>query len=455
MTDIINMEKFRIFIVEDDEWYAAILDHFLSMNPDHEIVRYTSGKTFLTDLYKKPDLITLDYSMSELNGAELLKRIRQFDPGIPVIVISGQKDIATALELLKAGATDYFVKDDNTKELLWNAVHRIREHQSLKKEVEQLKDELGRKYEPSSLIKGNSPAIKKICDLVEKAAKTSINVSVTGETGTGKEVIAKAIHYSSDRKKKPFVAINMAAIPKDLLESELFGFEKGAFTGAASRKIGRFEEANKGTLFLDEIAELDLSMQSKLLRVLQERELVRIGGKEAVPLDVRIIIATHKNLAEEVQKGNFREDLYYRITGLPIAIPPLRDRGNDIVLLAKFFLDDFCKSNKIPQATLSPKAKEKLLSYSWPGNVRELRSAVELAAVMCNNNEIQTDDLTFTPLAPNKRLITEEKTLKEYDIEIIQWFLDKYDNNVLKVAQKLDIGKTTLYKMIRNKEIKI
>jgi len=447
------MNKFRIFIVDDDEWYSQILEYYLSMNPDYEIVRYATGKECLANLHQKPDLITVDYAMTDINGKELLKKIKQFDADMSVIVISGQKDISTAIELLKSGASDYFVKDDNTKELLWNAVLRIREHQSLKKEVEQLKEELGQKYELSSLIKGNSPAITRIFNLVEKAARTSINVSITGETGTGKEVVARAIHYNSDRKKKPFVAINMAAIPHDLVESELFGHEKGAFTGALSRRAGRFEEANKGTLFLDEIAEMDLNLQSKLLRVLQERELVRVGGNEKVALDVRIIIATHKNLAEEVSKGNFREDLYYRITGLPIQLPPLRDRGNDVILLARFFLEGFCKNNKMPQISMSAAARDKLMTYMWPGNVRELKSAIELAAVMCSNNEIQPEDITFNPISASKQFITEEKSLRAYDIDIITWFLKKYDNNVVQVAKKLDIGKTTIYKMIRDGEI--
>ncbi len=447
------MNKFRIFIVDDDEWYSQILEYYLSMNPDYDIIRYTTGKECLANLHQKPDLITVDYAMTDINGKELLKKIKQFDAEMSVIVISGQKDISTAIELLKSGASDYFVKDDNTKELLWNAVLRIREHQSLKKEVEQLKEELGQKYELSSLIKGNSPAITRIFNLVEKAARTSINVSVTGETGTGKEVVARAIHYNSDRKKKPFVAINMAAIPHDLVESELFGHEKGAFTGALSRRSGRFEEANKGTLFLDEIAEMDLNLQSKLLRVLQERELVRVGGNEKVALDVRIIIATHKNLAEEVSKGNFREDLYYRITGLPIELPPLRDRGNDVILLARFFLEGFCKNNKMPQVSMSAAARDKLMTYMWPGNVRELKSAIELAAVMCSNNEIQPEDITFNPISASKQFITEEKSLRAYDIDIITWFLKKYDNNVVQVAKKLDIGKTTIYKMIRDGEI--
>jgi DNA-binding NtrC family response regulator len=351
------------------------------------------------------------------------------------------------------GATDYLIKNDNTKDLLWNAINRIRENQSLKQEVEQLREELGQRYEFSNAITGSSPAIKRILTLMEKAVKTNINVSITGETGTGKEVVAKAIHYHSDRKKKPFVAINMAAIPKELIESELFGHEKGAFTGSVGRKIGKFEEANKGTVFLDEIAEMDLNLQSKLLRVLQERELVRVGGNETVQLDVRVIVATHKNLAEEVKKGNFREDLYYRIIGLPIELPPLRDRGSDILILAKHFLDEFIKANKMHTISIGHDAKGKLMKYHFPGNVRELKASIELAAVMCDGNEIKADDLSFHAITSSSMLMSEEKTLKQYTIDIIVHMLKRCDNNVVKAAEKLDIGKSTIYKMIQEKEI--
>lgn len=449
------MDKFKIFIVEDDPWYGAMLEYYLSMNPDYELTRYESAKDLLQNLGKKPDLITLDHSLPDGTGTEVLKRIRQFDPYIPVIVISAQENITTAIELLKAGASDYFVKDDHTKDLLWNAVLRIREHQSLKQEVEQLREELGQKYDLGNLIKGNSASIQKTFNLIEKAGRTNINVSITGETGTGKELVAKTIHYHSERKKQPMVAVNMAAIPRELIESELFGHEKGAFTGAVARKTGKFEEAHKGTLFLDEIAELDLSLQSKLLRIIQEREVVRVGGNERVPLDIRIITATHKNLAEEVKKGNFREDLYYRVIGLPIALPPLRERGNDVLILAKYFLEDFCKQNRLPVIALSAGAKDKLMRYNYPGNVRELKAVIDLAAVMCNEQEILDEDITFNSVTTGNPFLSAEKTLKAYTNDIISFFLKKYDNNVQKVAEKLDIGKSTIYKMIQEKEIVI
>jgi DNA-binding NtrC family response regulator len=447
------MEQFRIFIVEDDPWYGEILGYHLSLNPDHEIYRYTTGKDCLQNLSKKPGLISIDYSLPDMNGVDLLKKIKEHNQNIPVVVISGQEDIATAVDLLKKGASDYFIKDDNTKELLWNAVNRIKERQSLVDEVETLKEELGQKYEFNKAIKGNSPALLRIFSLLEKASRTNINVSITGETGTGKEVVAKAIHYNSERKKKPFVAVNMAAIPRELIESELFGHEKGAFTGAMARKAGKFEEANKGTIFLDEIAELDLSLQSKILRVLQERELIRVGGNEKVTLDARLIVATHKNLLDEVKKGTFREDLFYRVMGLPIDLPPLRERGNDILLLAKYFLDEFCKSNKLKLIVIGPDAMEKLMKYNYPGNVRELKAVMDLSAVMCDEEQIKAGDIYFAAASSNEVSVNEEKTMKDYTIDIIKHFLKKYDNNVIKVADKLDIGKSTIYKMIQNKEI--
>jgi two-component system, NtrC family, response regulator AtoC len=447
------MENYSIFIVENDLWYGEILGYHLSLNPDYHVTRFETGKECLNALSAKPDLITIDYSLPDMKGDELFRKIRQVNPHVPIIAISSQEDVSVAVRLFKMGVNDYLVKDDSTKDLLWNSIIRIRENQSLKKQVEQLREELGQKYEFEKIIKGSSPAIKKTFTLMEKAAATSINVSITGETGTGKELVAKAIHYHSDRMKRPFVAVNMAAIPKELLESELFGHEKGAFTGAIARKIGKFEEANKGTLFLDEIGELDLSLQSKLLRVLQERELTRVGGNENVKLDVRVIIATHKNLADEVQKGNFREDLFYRVMGLPIELPPLRDRSDDILLLAKFFLDEFCKENKLSPRTISGDAKTKLMKYNYPGNVRELKAVIDLAAVMSNEAELNADDISFSSPKANNSFITEEKTLKQYTVNIIEFFLKKYNNNVLLVADKLGIGKSTIYKMMQQKEL--
>lgn len=447
------MEPYKIFIVEDDPWYGEILEYHLSLNPDYAVTRFTSGKDCLASLHKKPDLVTVDFSLPDFTGDKLFEKIREFDNQLPVIVISGQEEIAVAVNLIKMGVTDYLIKDDNTKDLLWNAIIKIRETGLLKKEVEYLKEELGQKFAFDKSIKGQSPVLQKIFGLMDKATKTNINVSITGETGTGKEVVAKAIHYNSERKKKNFVAVNMAAIPRELIESELFGYEKGAFTGAQGRKTGKFEEANGGTIFLDEVAELDLSLQSKLLRVLQERELERVGGNEKIKLDVRLICATHKNLAGEVKKGNFREDLYYRMIGLPIELPPLRERGNDILILAKYFVDEFARENKLNPISLTQDARDKLLRYNYPGNVRELKAMIELAAVMCDGTEIQADDISYTSTRGDETFMAEEKTLRQYTCDIIKYFLKKYDNDVIATAHKLDIGKSTIYKMMQQKEI--
>ena len=329
----------------------------------------------------------------------------------------------------------------------------IKENLSLRKQVEDLRDQLETTFSFEKTIIGQSIAIRNTFPLVQKAARSLINVTLVGETGTGKEVYAKAIHYNSLRKKKPFVAINMAAIPKELAESELFGHEKGAFTGAVGLKKGKFEEAEGGTLFLDEIAEMDSSLQAKLLRVLQERELVRVGGTTSIPMDVRIISATNKNLLNEVQKGNFREDLYYRILGLPITLPPLRDRDNDVLVLGNYFIQEYAKQNKSKPPVLGTKAKQKLQKYPFPGNVRELKSVIDLACVLCNNDVIVAEDITFFQTSTPKFCTESEKTLKEYTCEIISAFLQKYDNNVVFVAQKLDIGKSTIYNLIKSGDI--
>jgi len=447
------MVEYNIFIVEDDPWYGEILRYHLSLNPDYKVSLFPTGKECLSKMWTQPDLITIDFSLPDITGDKLYQKIKETDPDIPVIIISGQKDIAVAVNLLKMGVKDYLIKDDSTKDLLWNSVLRLRETQILKKEVEFLREELGQKYSFNKSIIGQSNAMMDIFKLMEKAIKTNINISISGETGTGKELVAKAIHYNSVRKKKNFVAVNMSAIPEGLIESDLFGHEKGAFTGAVSRKIGKFEEANGGTIFLDEISELSLGLQSKLLRVLQERELFRVGGNENVKLDVRIIVATHKNLVEEVKNGNFREDLFFRIMGLPIELPPLRDRGNDILILSKHFLNDFVTENNMGVIGFSKKAKEKLLQYYYPGNVRELKAMVELAAVICENNEITENDITYTSTNNGEAFLFVKKTLRQHTRDIVKYYLNKNNNDVIETAKSLDIGKSTIYKMIKDGEL--
>jgi DNA-binding NtrC family response regulator len=441
-------EPFRIFIVEDDIIFAKIISHHLSLNPEYEVEIFPDGKSLVKNLYKNPALISLDYNLPDMTGLDVLKQIKEFNPDTPVVIVSGQQDVATAIELLKKGAYDYILKDQDTKERMWNITKNIRENVALRQKIAYLEEEIGRKYEVNNLIKGNSQAINKVFILIEKAARTNITVSIYGETGTGKELVAKSIHHASARSKKPFVAVNVTAIPKELIESEMFGHEKGSFTGANNRRIGRFEEANRGTIFLDEIGDMDLNMQSKLLRVLQEEEVVRVGGSETIKLDVRVIVATHKNLQELVRKGDFREDLYYRLLGLPINLPPLRERGSDIALLARFFVDEFCQKNKMGKLSISPKAIDKIQKYPFPGNVRELKAIMELSAVMTNTNVIEDMDISFSTASSSQDFLFEETTLEEYNRRIINHFLQKYENKVRLVADKLDIGKTTIYRLM-------
>ncbi|RLD59599.1 MAG: sigma-54-dependent Fis family transcriptional regulator [Bacteroidetes bacterium] len=447
------MSAFKIFVVEDDPLYGEMLKYHLSLNPDNEVFKFESGAECLKNLYREPSLISLDFSLPDMSGFDVIKKVKQFNPDIPVIIVSGQEDISTAVNLLKDGAYDYFVKDEDTKERLWNSLKNIKERLEMRNEIDTLKAEVGKKYEFRKIIKGSSTAIKQIFTLIEKATRTNITVSIYGETGTGKELVAKAIHYNSHRSKYSFVPVNVTAIPSELIESEFFGHEKGAFTGATTRKIGKFEVANKGTIFLDEIGEMDSNMQAKLLRVLQEKELYRVGGNKAVKFDARVVVATNRNLAKEVQKGNFREDLYYRLLGLPVEIPPLRYRGNDILILAKFFVDDFCKENNMEKMLISPEAQEKMLKYPFPGNVRELKAVMELSCVLTNSDIINADHISFNSTNEKSDFLLEEDSLQGYVQKIIKYYLQKYNNNVMVVAKKLDIGKSTIYRMLKNDEI--
>ncbi|WP_430812761.1 MULTISPECIES: sigma-54-dependent transcriptional regulator [unclassified Carboxylicivirga] len=447
----------RINIIEDDRVFNKLIEHTLRLNPDYEVTAYFNGKDFIKNLAGDPDVVTLDLGLPDYTGNEILRKIKKYNSDIEVIVISGQDDISTAVQLLKEGAYDYITKDENIKERLLHAINNIKTNKSLKHEITQLKSAIAHKYDYKNAIIGDSPAIKAVYALIDKAVNVpNINVSVYGETGTGKELVAKTIHYNSSRKDKPFIAVNMGAIPRELIESELFGHEKGAFTGAINTKKGKFEEADGGTVFLDEIGEMDFNLQVKLLRVLQEREITRVGGNAVIKINTRIITATNKDLAEESRKGNFREDLYYRLLGLPIHLPALKDRNKDVLLLSAFFLRTFCKENNMKQIALTPGAKKKLLGYHFPGNVRELKAIVELGAVLTNDDIIDEEHIIYNSTQGEMEMFGREMTLKEYTESIIRHFLKKYNNNVLKVAAKLDIGKSTIYNLLkRDKEAEL
>ena len=447
-----DFRTLKIFVVEDNEWYNKLLAHTLERNPDYEVVSCFNGKDCIDKLHESPDIVTLDYRLPDMNGAEVLKKIKNENENIKVILISEQDDIQVVVELLKLGASDYIVKSDDIKERLTNTISNIGKQVLLHKEVASLRKEVQKKYEFQKNIIGNSKAIKNVYDLISKAIKTNITVTITGNTGTGKELVAKAIHYNSNKKNNPFVPINVAAIPSELIESELFGHEKGSFTGASFRRIGKFEEANGGTLFLDEITEMDAAFQAKLLRALQEKEINRIGSNGHIKVNCRIIVASNKNLLQEVKKGSFREDLYYRLMGLPIHLPPLCEREKDVLILAKFFINQFCKENGLENKSISESAQNKLLSYEFPGNIRELKSVVELAVTLSSDEEILPEDIILHSNDAATNAMTEELTLREYNHKILKAYLKKYDHNIKLIAKKLDIGSATIYRMI--KEIK-
>ena len=444
-----NGKPFTIYIVEDNEWFNQLLVHNLSLNPDYQVRGFYTAKDFLKHLDDLPDVVTLDYRLPDMDGTEVLAKIKTHNPNIEVLVISAQDNIETAVELLKHGASDYIVKEKDIRERLLRVINNIHKNLYLKNRISYLEKEVQKKYNFQNFIIGKSPAILRTIELIEKAISTNITITITGETGTGKEVVAKAIHYNSSRKNKPFIPVNVASIPAELIESELFGHEKGSFTGAVARRIGKFEEANGGTLFLDEIGEMDISIQAKLLRILQEKEIIRIGSNAPIKIDCRIIVATHRNLKTEIKEGKFREDLYYRLFGLPIELPPLRERGNDILLLAKYFTKSFCEENALKEKTLTSDAQKKLLAYNFPGNVRELKSVIELAIVMSSNNEIDANDITLTSSEIITEITDEELTLEEYNLRILNIYLKKYDDNIKLVAEKLNISQSTIYRMLK------
>jgi two-component system, NtrC family, response regulator AtoC len=445
-------KPFKIFVVEDSEWYNKLLVHTLSLNPDYETRSFFNGKDLLDNLHESPDIITLDYQLPDMTGLELFNKIRRENSDAQVILISEQSDIDMVVTLLKMGAVDYITKSEDIRERLLNTVKNIRDGIGLKREITSLRREIQRKYNFNKSIIGESSAIKVVYERIEKALSTNITVIISGETGTGKELVAKAIHYNSSRKDKPLIAVNVAAIPSELIESELFGHEKGAFTGASIRRIGKFEEADGGTLFLDEVGEMEVNLQVKLLRVLQEKEIVRIGSNNSIKTDCRIIVATNKNLKEEVKKGKFREDLYYRLLGLPIELPPLRERGNDILILSHHFIENFCAENNIRPKKLSEKSQKKLLSYSYPGNIRELKSVIELAVTLSDEGTIEPADIILDASEPASYTTEDELTLKEYELKIIKATLKKHNMDIKIAASKLDIGVSTIYRILKDEK---
>ncbi len=384
----------KIFVVEDDQFLGNLIKRTLEKLDNMDVTHFLTPEDCLKNLHQNPDIVSIDYNLPGMNGVELLEKIRNYNDAIQCIMVSGQEKLDVVIDTYKKGVVDYIIKDDNALINLENSVKLLSKTVYLRQENESLKELVIDRNKYTNIL-GNSGPVLKVLRMIQKVEKSNIMVLVTGQSGTGKELVARAIHYNSQRAKKPFVTVNMGAIPDDLIESELFGHEKGAFTDARDRRIGKFEEANEGTVFLDEIGEMDLMMQTKLLRVLQEKEVTRIGSNKSIKLDVRVIAATNRNLVHEVKEGRFREDLFYRLQGFLIHLPPLFERGDDVVLLSKSFLNEFCKENKMPTIALSKEAVKFLLDYKWPGNVRELKAVIERAAIMSENNTILPADLVF------------------------------------------------------------
>jgi DNA-binding NtrC family response regulator len=384
----------RIFVVEDDQFIGNLIKKALEKMDNVDVTHFLTPEECLQQLHLNPDIVTIDYLLPGMNGLELMAKIKNYNADIHCIMVSGQDKLDVVIETYRQGAVDYIIKNDNAIVNLENSVCNLVKTVGLRQENESLKDLVIDRNKYNTIL-GNSGSVMRVLRLIQKVEKSNIMVLVTGQSGTGKELVAKSIHYNSPRARKPFVTVNMGAIPADLIESELFGHEKGAFTDARERRIGKFEEANEGTIFLDEIGEMDLLMQTKLLRVLQEKEVTRIGSNKSIKLDVRVVAATNRNLAHEVKEGKFREDLYYRLQGFLIHLPPLLERGDDVVLLSKTFLNDFCKDNKLGPITLTKEAAKVLMEYKWPGNIRELKAVIERAAIMSENATIQPEDLIF------------------------------------------------------------
>lgn len=446
-----NRKKYKIFVVDDNTLFLKVLCKTLELNEMYDVVPISSGNECIERLNEQPNIVSLDYTLPDYNGKEVLEIIKNKLPDTQVIIVSGQNDINTAVNLLKIGAYDYIVKGVDTREKIIISIDKIIERFELTNENKILKEAISHEYNFRQLIKGSSKSMESVFELMGRAARSNITISVFGETGTGKELVAKGIHYNSNRKNKPFVAVNISSIPDTLIESELFGYNKGAFTGADVSKPGKIEMAHEGTLFLDEIAEMNLSTQAKLLRVLQERELVRLGSNNSVKVDLRIIIATHRNLIDQVQNGKFREDLYFRLLGLTINLPPLRERGSDSIMLAKHFANAFCTENNMNTKSLKNSAVEKIRSYSFPGNVRELKALMDLACVLTDTNEIEEKHININPINLNHNLLSQEKTLQEYNEEIIKFFVNKY-KNAREAAKHLGVGKSTIYRYLKAKK---
>ncbi len=450
--------KPSVLVVDDDTGHRTMLRTLLA-GWGYEVTEADDGERAIEQVHLRPfDIILMDIRMVNVSGLEALTEIKSYNPAIPVIIMTAYSSVETAVEALKTGAYDYLTKPLDFDELRL-AMERAMDHSQLKEENRRLRESLGGQFDRRNLI-GRSPAMEKLLETVAQVAPTEATVLISGESGTGKELIAGAIHFNSSRKEGPFVKVNCAAITETLLESELFGHEKGAFTGAHRRKEGRFRQAHTGSLFLDEVSEMSLAMQTKFLRVLQEREFTRVGGEESVSVDVRIIAATNKDLMTEIESRRFREDLFYRLNVVALHVPPLRDRPEDIPLLAQHFLEEFTEKNNRAVKGFAPQAMDRLLKYQWPGNVRELMNAVERMVVLSGSEYLHEEDLPapIREIAPQGEEVSgpverlADVPLEEVEKEAILNTLKSTGGNKSEAARRLGITRKTLHKKLKQYE---
>ena len=442
-----------ILVVDDDLGHRTMLCTLLG-EWGYDIFEADDGSTAIEKVKDRSfELVLMDVRMLKVSGLEALDAIKSYNPAIPVIIMTAYSSVETAVESLKKGAYDYLTKPLDFEKLKLT-IRRAMEHTRLKEENRVLKEHLDRQFDRRKII-GRSPQMADLLDTVARVAPSEATVLLTGESGTGKELVAGAIHYNSHRKKGPFIQINCAALTETLLESELFGHEKGAFTGADRRKEGCFLRAHGGTIFLDEVSEMSLTMQVKLLRVLQEREITRVGGEQAIPVDVRVVGATNKDLQDLSARGEFREDLYYRLNVVGLEIPPLRKRRDDIPLLAQHFLEDFAERNRKTIKGFTPKAMDSILKYDWPGNVRELMNAVERGVVLARSEYLDGVDLRInidtepTGSADDSVVAQPVGSLQQVEKTAILKTLASTGGNKSEAARILGITRKTLHQKLK------
>ncbi len=447
-------KKSTILVVDDDRAHRAMLQTLL-IGWGFLVEEAEDGAVAVQKVQERPfDLILMDIRMIKVSGLEALPKIKSYNPAIPVIIMTAYSSVETAVKALKDGAYDYLTKPLDFDELRL-AMKRAMDHSQLKEENQLLRERLGSQFESQNIIVRSVPMVR-LLETVAQVAPSEATVLITGESGTGKELIAGAIHYNSRRKDGPFIKMNCAAVTETLIESELFGHEKGAFTGAHRRKEGRFRLADGGTLFLDEVSEMPLNMQVKLLRVLQEHEIVRVGGEDVIRVDVRVVAATNKGLAEAVAAGLFREDLFYRLNVVSLNVPALRDRTEDIPIIAQHFLGVFSKKNRKFLKGFTPQAMNSLLRYDWPGNVRELMNTVERAVVLSRSEYLDTADLALVTDGADtvgKSLIgpavPQNVRLDEVEKATIINTLESVGGNKSEAARRLGITRKTLHKKLK------